>query len=107
MRIIDWSADVCSSDLRFIRFNTELCDPEFMFWYLQYLYSTGSMHAYHTQHTGVARFQWTTFSARELIKLPSRHVQQSIANVLPARSEERRDEHECVSTCIARWQACN
>lgn len=27
----------CASFSRFIRFNTELCDPAFMFWYLQHL----------------------------------------------------------------------
>src|SRR5262249_3593072 len=55
----------CASFSRFIGFNTEVCHPEFMFWYLQHLYTSGAMHAYHTQHTGVARFQWTTFSERE------------------------------------------
>jgi type I restriction enzyme, S subunit len=77
----------CASFSRFIRFNTDLCDPEFMFWYLQHLYSSGAMHAYHTQHTGVARFQWTTFSEREPIELPSICVQQRIAGILSAYDE--------------------
>lgn len=77
----------CASFSRFIRFNTELCDPEFMFWYLQHLYSTGSMHAYHTQHTGVARFQWTTFSEREPLSLPRLPVQRRIAGILSAYDE--------------------
>ena len=74
----------CASFSRFIRFNTELCDPAFMFWYLQHLYTTGFMHAYHTQHTGVARFQWTTFSEREPIEIPPLPVQRRIAGVLSA-----------------------
>jgi type I restriction enzyme S subunit len=77
----------CASFSRFIRFNRELCDPEFMFWYLQYLYDSGLMHAYHTQHTGVARFQWTTFSEREPLRLPSLNVQRRIASVLSAYDE--------------------
>ena len=77
----------CASFSRFIRFNTELCDPAFMFWYLQYLYGSGLMHAYHTQHTGVARFQWTTFSEREPLELPSLPVQRRIANTLSAYDE--------------------
>jgi len=77
----------CASFSRFIRFNTELCDPEFMFWYLQHLYASGFMHAYHTQHTGVARFQWTTFSEREPLELPSLLVQRRIAGILSAYDE--------------------
>src|SRR5712692_10628515 len=72
----------CASFSRFIRFKTDLCDPEFMFWYLQHLYYAGFMHAYHTQHTGVARFQWTTFSEREPLELPSLAVQRRIAEIL-------------------------
>ncbi|MEI7899757.1 MAG: restriction endonuclease subunit S [bacterium] len=77
----------CASFSRFIRFNTELCDPVFMFWYLQHLYASGLMHAYHTQHTGVARFQWTTFSEREPLELPPLPVQQRIAGILSAYDE--------------------
>ncbi len=72
----------CASFSRFIRFNTELCDPEFMFWYLQHLYASGLMHAYHTQHTGVARFQWTTFSEREPLDIPSLPLQRRMAGIL-------------------------
>ena len=77
----------CASFSRFIRFNTELCDPAFMFWYLQHLYTTGFMDAYHTQHTGVARFQWTTFSEREPIEIPPLPVQRRIAGILSAYDE--------------------
>jgi type I restriction enzyme S subunit len=58
-----------------------------MFWYLQHLYASGSMHAYHTQHTGVARFQWTTFSEREPLELPPPPVQRRIAGILSAYDE--------------------
>jgi type I restriction enzyme S subunit len=77
----------CASFSRFIRFNTELCDPAFMFWYLQHLYASGLMHAYHTQHTGVARFQWTTFSEREPLEIPPLPVQRRIADILSAYDE--------------------
>jgi type I restriction enzyme S subunit len=77
----------CASFSRFIRFNTDLCDPAFMFWYLQHLYASGSMHAYHTQHTGVARFQWTTFSEREPLEIPSLPIQRRIAGILSAYDE--------------------
>ena len=74
----------CASFSRFIRLRTDICCPEFVFWYLQYLYCAGFMHAYHTQHTGVARFQWTTFSEREPLKLPSPSMVQRIAEIAPA-----------------------
>jgi len=77
----------CASFSRFIRFNTEICDPEFMFWYLQHLYASGVMHAYHTQHTGVARFQWTTFSEREPLEIPPLPTQRRIAGILSAYDE--------------------
>jgi type I restriction enzyme S subunit len=77
----------CASFSRFIRFNMGLCDPAFMFWYLQHLYASGAMHAYHTQHTGVARFQWTTFSEREPLLLPPLPVQRRIAGILSAYDE--------------------
>jgi type I restriction enzyme S subunit len=77
----------CASFSRFIRFNREYCDPEFMFWYLQHLYTSGLMHPYHTQHTGVARFQWTTFSEREPLELPPLQVQRRIADILSAYDE--------------------
>ncbi len=83
----------CASFSRFIRFKTDLCDPEFMFWYLQYLYHAGFMHAYHTQHTGVARFQWTTFSEREPVALPALSVQQRIAGILSAYDELIENSH--------------
>lgn len=74
----------CASFSRFIRFRREACDPAFMFWYLQFLYVAGFMHPYHTQHTGVARFQWTTFSEKEPIKIPPHPVQRRIAGILSA-----------------------
>jgi type I restriction enzyme S subunit len=77
----------CASFSRFIRFKSELCDAAFMFWYLQYLYASGAMHAYHTQHTGVARFQWTTFSERESLAIPPLPVQRRIAGILSAYDE--------------------
>jgi len=77
----------CASFSRFIRLKTNLCDPQFMFWYLQYLYHAGFMHAYHTQHTGVARFQWTTFSEREPLQIPGLPAQRRIADILSAYDE--------------------
>jgi type I restriction enzyme S subunit len=77
----------CASFSRFVRVRRDVCDPQFVFWYLQYLYVSGAMHAYHTQHTGVARFQWTTFADREPLWLPPLAQQRRIAAVLSAYDE--------------------
>ena len=45
------------------------------------------MHAFHTQHTGVSRFQWTSFSEREPLRLPPLPVQRRIAGILSAYDE--------------------
>jgi type I restriction enzyme S subunit len=74
----------CASFARFIRIDQAKADPEFVFWLLQSVYSDGSIRQYHTQHTGVARFQFTTFAEREPLPLPSINTQKRIASVLSA-----------------------
>ena len=72
----------CASFSRFIRINPEKANPGYIFWVLQYLYKTRLLEKYHTQHTGVARFQWTTFKTNELIRLPCLEYQLKVAEFL-------------------------
>ena len=72
----------CASFSRFLRVNRELVDPKYLFWYLQSIYSTGEMLPYHIQHTGVARFQYTSFASECRVILPSLVEQGLIANTL-------------------------
>jgi type I restriction enzyme, S subunit len=74
----------CASFARFLRIDTLKVDPAYVFWLLQYLYNTGVMRKYHTQHTGVARFQYTTFSETEQLRLPNLAIQRRIAAILSA-----------------------
>lgn len=74
----------CASFARFIRIDQNKADPAFVFWLLQSLYNCGAIRQYHTQHTGVARFQFTTFAEREPLPLPSIVVQKQIASILSA-----------------------
>jgi type I restriction enzyme S subunit len=74
----------CASFCRFIRIDPEKAHPEYVYWLLQFLYSAGYMRQFHTQHTGVARFQYTTFATTQQFKLPSRPVQEKVAGVLSA-----------------------
>lgn len=74
----------CASFARFIRIDADLIEPEFVFWWLQYQYVTRRLLAFQIQHTGVARFQWTTCSRSILVPSVDRKVQRSIAAVLSA-----------------------
>lgn len=75
---------ICASFSRFIRINPQKADPLFVFWYLQYLYKSDRLSKYHTQHTGVGRFQWTVFKESPDISLPSIQEQKRVASVLSA-----------------------
>src|SRR3546814_12366101 len=74
MRISDWSSDVCSSDLP--AEGTLL--PE------TYNYSFGD-------------------SRRMLLDCKAAAMKETLAELWPKRSEERRVGKECVSTCRSRW----
>jgi type I restriction enzyme S subunit len=74
----------CASFSRFLRVDPEKADPRFVFWLLQALYQGGQLRQYHTQHTGVARFQFTTFADREPLPLPPIPAQRRIASILSA-----------------------
>lgn len=72
----------CASFSRFMRPDPALIEPEFLYWYMQWLYATGRTSEYHVQHTGVARFQFTDFSHATEINLPTRDEQRRVVAVL-------------------------
>ncbi len=74
----------CASFSRFIRIDPTKADPRYIFWHLQYLYDADYLRQYHTQHTGVARFQYTVFSEREELLIPLLLIQRKIAAILSA-----------------------
>jgi type I restriction enzyme S subunit len=71
-----------ASFARFLRVDRNLICPHFLFWKLQAMYADGTLKKFHTQHTGVARFQFTTFATSETLDLPDRAVQEKIAAIL-------------------------
>jgi type I restriction enzyme S subunit len=77
----------CASFCRFIRVDEALVDPGYLFWHFQALYLNGILEKYHTQHTGVARFQWTTFADSEPLVLPRLAVQGQVAAILRCYDE--------------------
>ncbi len=72
----------CSSFTRFLRVNPDLADPEYIFWFLQFLYESGRLESHQVQHTGIARFQYTKFSETARIPLPPLPEQRAIAHIL-------------------------
>lgn len=74
----------CASFARFLRIDNSKAYPPYVFWLLQHLYSNGILFKYHTQHTGVARFQYTSFAENEELILPSSDLQVHIASILTA-----------------------
>lgn len=75
---------LCSSFARFLRLDQLKTDPAFLYYYLQILYKNGYMGVFNTQHTGVSRFQFTTFKNKTKIALPSLPIQKKIASILSA-----------------------
>lgn len=75
---------LCSSFTRYLRLNHKSYCPEFIFYLLQALYKAGYMAVYNLQHTGVSRFQYTTFKNKTVLKLPSLEIQERVAAILSA-----------------------
>lgn len=75
---------VCASFARFLRIDQAKALPRFVFWLFQDLYERREILQYHLQHTGVARFQFTTFADTHELVLPDYDIQRRIAGILSA-----------------------
>src|SRR3546814_1234678 len=82
MRIIDWSSDVCSSDLRRVRRRDE----------------PANLSRHSDDGLSQVRGGCRHIAARRVCRRVEDHA---------ARSEERRVGKECVSTCRYRWSQYN
>lgn len=77
----------CASFARFLRFDKSKINPEFAYWTLQSLYSTGVMAEHQVQHTGIARFQFTKFAESQPIKIPPLGQQLATVDLLQTVQE--------------------
>jgi type I restriction enzyme, S subunit len=75
---------LCASFSRYLRLDKENFSPEFIYYLLQVLYNSGFMSVYNLQHTGVSRFQYTSFKNRTILKIPKLEFQKKIAAILSA-----------------------
>jgi restriction endonuclease S subunit len=76
-------AVACASFARFLRVSLGKADPAYVFWLL-HLYNSRELLRFNTQHTGVARFQFTTFANTHKLHLPAIDIQRRIAGILSA-----------------------
>src|SRR3546814_20130693 len=97
MRISDWSSDVCSSDLHFLRERR----------FLDRVVGGQPITASAREPVGGLHLQAERFGDRiERRRVLERQLVKLVAaflEVLLLRSEERRVGNECVSTCSTRW----
>lgn len=75
---------ICASFARFVRIDRELADPAYIYLWLDNAWRTRELLRYNTQHTGVARFQWTECAESVMIRLPERVLQERIAEPILA-----------------------
>ncbi|MDT7518994.1 restriction endonuclease subunit S [Rhodoferax sp. TBRC 17660] len=75
---------LCASFCRHLRLDQSKYDPQYVSYVLQALYGAGYMAVFNVQHTGVSRFQYTSFKKHTVLVMPSLAVQQKIAAILSA-----------------------
>jgi len=75
---------VCASFSRHLRLDQSRFCPEFIYYLLQTLHHSGYMDVFHIQHTGVARFQYSSFKKHTVLKIPPLPTQRKIAAILTA-----------------------
>lgn len=78
---------LCASFSRHLRLDTRRYSPRFIYYLLQMLHRCGYMAVFNIQHTGVSRFQYTSFKNHTELQIPALPVQQQIAAILSAYDE--------------------
>ena len=73
---------LCASFCRHLRLDRKQYDPTFIYYLLQVLYAAGYMAVFNIQHTGVSRFQYTSFKKQTVLDVPILSTQRKIAAIL-------------------------
>src|SRR6266566_1586713 len=95
----------CASFCRFLRVDHRLADPQYVYWYLQYLYEIGVMWQHQVQHTGLSRFQYTRFATTERIPVPDPFQQHAIVSILNTLDDKIELNHQMNKSLEAIAQA--
>jgi type I restriction enzyme S subunit len=69
----------CASFARFVRVDVKLVEPAYLQLWLENSWNSRQLLAFNTQHTGVARFQWTTCAETIAVPLPPLECQARVA----------------------------
>lgn len=72
---------LCASFCRHLRLDQTKYDPKFVYYLLQTLYGAGYMSVFNIQHTGVSRFQYTSFKKHTVLDMAGLATQQKIAAI--------------------------
>ena len=75
---------LCASFSRHLRLDANKYSSQFIYYLLQMLYRCGYMSVFNTQHTGVSRFQYTSFKNHTDLQVPDLPTQKKIAAILTA-----------------------
>jgi len=75
---------LCASFCRHLRLDRERFEPRFIYYLLQALYGSGYMGVFNIQHTGVSRFQYTSFKKHTELRIPYLPEQRRIAAFIVA-----------------------
>ncbi|MBI3805910.1 MAG: restriction endonuclease subunit S [Nitrospirae bacterium] len=78
---------LCASFSRHLRLDTSKYSPRFIYYLLQTLYRTGYMAVFNIQHTGVSRFQYTSFRNHTELQIPELPFQRKISAILSTYDE--------------------
>ncbi len=78
---------LCASFSRHLRLDAKQYSPRFIYYLLQTLYRSGYMAVFNIQHTGVSRFQYTTFKTHTELHIPELPTQRKLAAILSAYDE--------------------
>lgn len=79
----------CASFARSVRARVDLIEPGYLYAWLDNAWRIRELSRFNTQHTGVARFQWTRCAESIRVPVPDRPVQEGIARLVGALDDYR------------------
>jgi type I restriction enzyme S subunit len=78
---------ICASFCKRLALDSSSVEPEYFYWYMQDLYSSGRVAIYDSQSTGISNFQFANFLDAEILILPKPATQRVIAQSLSKLNE--------------------
>lgn len=101
---------ICASFCKKIVLKKDLVNPSYFYFYMQDLYNSGRVASYDSQSTGISNFQYEAFVNNEILELPPKGIQLSIAVALQnlnrkinANSKISKTLEEIAQTIFKSW----